>query len=137
MAEEATPVVQATVAITTAAQAYLPGGIGEDEFIIKVLEAVNNPKIIAALAAHGHPVRGEGAEPSRLCAEPEPQGRARVSSVAAMVLGRKPSLTAYKLTGGLWRSPPFFNLSGRTARAIRRPPSPRRAANRLPVPAPR
>jgi hypothetical protein len=64
MAEDATPVVQATVAIATAAQAYLPGGIGEDEFIIEVLEAVNNPRIIAALAAHGHPVRGEGAEPA-------------------------------------------------------------------------
>jgi hypothetical protein len=72
MAEDATPVVQATVAITTAAQTYLPGGIGEDECIIKVLEAVNNPRIIAALAAHGHPVRVEGAESSRLCAKPEP-----------------------------------------------------------------
>jgi hypothetical protein len=33
-----------------------PDGIGKDAFITKVLEAVDNPTIIAALAAHGHPV---------------------------------------------------------------------------------
>jgi hypothetical protein len=45
--------------IIDAAQAYLPpDGMGKDAFITKVLEAVDNPKIIAALAAHGHPVAG-------------------------------------------------------------------------------
>jgi hypothetical protein len=42
---------------------YLPpGGIGKDAFIARVLEASDNPKIIAALAAHGYPVAGEEAE---------------------------------------------------------------------------
>jgi len=31
---------------------------GKDAFITKVLEAIDNPTIIAALAAHGHPVAG-------------------------------------------------------------------------------
>jgi hypothetical protein len=35
-----------------------PDGSGKDEFITKVLEAVDNPKIIAALAAHGRLVAG-------------------------------------------------------------------------------
>jgi hypothetical protein len=36
----------------------LPGEMSKDAFITRVLEAVDNPKIIAALAAHGHPVTG-------------------------------------------------------------------------------
>jgi hypothetical protein len=40
--------------IIEASRVYLPGEIGKDAFITKVLEAVDNPKIIAALAAHGH-----------------------------------------------------------------------------------
>ena len=49
----------ALVGIIDAARAYLPpDGIGKDAFITKVLEAVDNPTIIAALAAHGHPVAG-------------------------------------------------------------------------------
>ena len=39
-----------------------PDGIGKDAFIARVIEAVDNPRIIAALTAHGHPVAGEGAE---------------------------------------------------------------------------
>jgi hypothetical protein len=49
MAEDAAPLVGALVAIIDAARAYLPPD---------VLEAVDNPRIIAALAAHGHPVAG-------------------------------------------------------------------------------
>jgi hypothetical protein len=50
MAEDATPLV------------YLPpDGIGKDEFIARVLETTDNPKIIAALAAHGHPVTSSSA----------------------------------------------------------------------------
>ena len=57
MAEDATPLVKALFAIIDAARAYLPpDGIGKDAFITKVLEAIDNPKIIAILAAHGHPV---------------------------------------------------------------------------------
>jgi hypothetical protein len=33
-----------------------PDGIGKDAFIATVLAATDNPKIIASLAAHGHPV---------------------------------------------------------------------------------
>jgi hypothetical protein len=59
MAEDATPLVEALVTIIDAARAYLPpDGIGKDAFITQVLEAVDNPKINAALAAHGHPVAG-------------------------------------------------------------------------------
>jgi hypothetical protein len=58
MAEDATPLVEALVAIIDAARAYLPGEMSKDAFITKVLEATNNPKIIAALAAHGHQVAG-------------------------------------------------------------------------------
>ena len=59
MAEDATPLVEALVAIIDAARAYLPpDGIGKDAFITKVLEAVDNPTIIAALAAYGYPVAG-------------------------------------------------------------------------------
>jgi hypothetical protein len=47
------------LAIIDAARAYLPpDGIGKDAFIARVLEATDNPRIIAALAAHGHPVAG-------------------------------------------------------------------------------
>jgi hypothetical protein len=57
MAEDAMPLVEALLANIDAARAYLPpGGIGKDEFITRVLEAIDNPKIIAALAAAGHPV---------------------------------------------------------------------------------
>ena len=47
MAEDATPLAEALLAI-----------VGKDEFITRVLEAVDNPRIIAALAAHDHPVAG-------------------------------------------------------------------------------
>jgi hypothetical protein len=54
-----TPLVEALLAIIDAARAYLPpDGIGKDAFIARVLEATDNPRIIAALAAHGHPVAG-------------------------------------------------------------------------------
>ena len=59
MTEDATPLVEALLEIIAAAQAYLPpDGIGKDAFITRVLEAIDNPRIIAALAAHGHPVAG-------------------------------------------------------------------------------
>ena len=52
MAEDATPLVEALLAIIDAARAYLPpDGIGKDEFIARVLQATDNPRIIAALAA--------------------------------------------------------------------------------------
>jgi hypothetical protein len=61
MAEDPTPLVEALLTIIDAARAYLPpDGFDKDEFITRVLEATDNPKIIAALAAHGHPVTGEG-----------------------------------------------------------------------------
>ena len=45
--------------IIAAAQAYLPpDGLDKDEFITRVLEAIDNPRINAAFAAHGHPVMG-------------------------------------------------------------------------------
>jgi hypothetical protein len=58
MAEDATPLVEALVAIIDAARVYLPGGMSKDEFVTRVLEATDNPKIIAALAAHGRDVAG-------------------------------------------------------------------------------
>jgi hypothetical protein len=59
MAEDATPLVEALLAIIDAAKAYLPpDGFDKDEFITRVLEAIDNPRINAALAAHGHPVTG-------------------------------------------------------------------------------
>jgi hypothetical protein len=59
MAEDATPLVEALLAIIDVARAYLPpDGIGKEAFIARVLEATDNPRIIAALAAHGHPVTG-------------------------------------------------------------------------------
>ena len=51
MAEDATPLAEALLAI-----------VGKDEFITRVLEATDNPRIIAALTVHGHPMAGE--EPS-------------------------------------------------------------------------
>jgi hypothetical protein len=57
MAEDATPLVEALLAIIDAARAYLPpDGIGKGVFIARVLEATDNPRIITALAAHGPPV---------------------------------------------------------------------------------
>jgi hypothetical protein len=56
MAEDAAPLVEALVSIIEASRVYLPGEMSKDAFFTKVLEAVDNPKIIAALAAHGHPV---------------------------------------------------------------------------------
>jgi hypothetical protein len=51
MAEDATPLVEALVAIIEAARAYLPpDGIGKDAFITRAIEATGNPRIIAALA---------------------------------------------------------------------------------------
>jgi hypothetical protein len=59
MAEDATPLVEALLAIIDAARAHLPpDGMDKDEFIMRVLEAIDNPRINAALAAHGHPVAG-------------------------------------------------------------------------------
>jgi hypothetical protein len=58
MAGDATPLVEALVAIIEASRAYLPGEMSKDEFVTRVLEAVDNPKIIAALEAHGHSVAG-------------------------------------------------------------------------------
>jgi hypothetical protein len=71
MAEDAAPLVEPLLAIIHAARAYLPpDGISKDEFIARVFEATDNPRIIAALAAHGHPVAGEGAEPCRQSTSP-------------------------------------------------------------------
>jgi hypothetical protein len=56
MVEDVASLVEALVAIVDAARAYLPGEIDKDVFITKALEATDNPRIIAAIAAHGHPV---------------------------------------------------------------------------------
>jgi hypothetical protein len=57
MAEDATPLIEALLEVIDAARAYLPpDGIDKDAFIARVLEATDNPRIIAALAAHGYPV---------------------------------------------------------------------------------
>jgi hypothetical protein len=58
MAEDATPLIEALLEVIAAARAYLPGEIDKDVFITRVLEAIDNPRIIAALAAHSHPVAG-------------------------------------------------------------------------------
>jgi hypothetical protein len=58
MPEDAAALVEALVAIIEASRAYLPGEMSKDEFVIRVLEVTDNPKMIAALAAHGHPVAG-------------------------------------------------------------------------------
>ena len=60
-AEDATPLVEALLAIIDAARTYLPpDGLDKDEFITRVLDAIDNPRVIAALAAQGHPVAAEG-----------------------------------------------------------------------------
>jgi hypothetical protein len=51
MADDAAPLVEALLTIIEASRAYQPGEIDKDGFITKVLEATDNPKIIAALAA--------------------------------------------------------------------------------------
>ncbi len=52
MAEDATPLVKALLAILEASRDCLPrDGIGKDAFITQVLEATN-PRIITALGAH-------------------------------------------------------------------------------------
>jgi hypothetical protein len=61
MVEDATPLVEVLVAIIEASRAYLPGEMSKDEFVNRVLEATDNPKIIAALVAHGHSVVAGGA----------------------------------------------------------------------------
>ena len=59
MAEDATPLIEALLEIIAAAQAYFPpDGMDKDEFITRVLEAIDNPRINAALAAHGYSVAG-------------------------------------------------------------------------------
>jgi hypothetical protein len=58
MAEDVAPLVQALLAIIEASRVYLPGEMSKDAFITRVLEAVDNPKINAAFASHGHPVAG-------------------------------------------------------------------------------
>ena len=58
MPEDATPLIEALLEVIDAGRLYLPGEIGKDEFIARVLETTDNPKIIAALEAHGHPVAG-------------------------------------------------------------------------------
>jgi hypothetical protein len=56
-----TPLVEKLLAIIVAARAYLPpDGLGKDEFMTRVLEAIGNPRIVAALAAHGRPVAADG-----------------------------------------------------------------------------
>ena len=46
MAEDTTPLIEALLSIIDAARAYLPpDGIGKDEFIARVLEATDNPRI--------------------------------------------------------------------------------------------
>lgn len=54
--QDTTPLVEALMSVIEATTAYLPGEIGKHAFITRVIEATDNPKIIAALAAHGHPV---------------------------------------------------------------------------------
>jgi hypothetical protein len=56
MAEDATPLVEARLEVINAARAHLPGEMGTDAFVTRVLGAIDNPRIIAALAAHGYPV---------------------------------------------------------------------------------
>ena len=65
MAEDATPLVEALLAIVDASRIYLPGGMSKDEFIDRVLREVDNPRLITALAAHGRSVGGSR-EPWRI-----------------------------------------------------------------------
>jgi hypothetical protein len=55
MAEDATPLVEALLAIIDAAQAYLPPGRARQGRVHHPV-LIDNPRINAALAAHGHPV---------------------------------------------------------------------------------
>jgi hypothetical protein len=56
MAEDDAPLREAILTIIDAARAYLPAGRDRKEaFITRVLQATDNPRIIAALAACGHP----------------------------------------------------------------------------------
>jgi hypothetical protein len=56
MAGDATPLIEALLEVIDVARLYLPGEIGKDEFIARVLETTDSPRIIAALAAYGYPV---------------------------------------------------------------------------------
>jgi hypothetical protein len=64
MTQDATPLIEALLAIIEPRGPIPPDGMDKDEFITRVLEAIENPRINAALAAHGHPVAGWG---SRAC----------------------------------------------------------------------
>ena len=50
-ADDAAPLVEALLTIIEASRAYQPGEIDKDAFTTKVLEATDNQRIIAALAA--------------------------------------------------------------------------------------
>jgi hypothetical protein len=58
MAEDATPLVEALLEISRGAGLLAAGWVRQGRVYHQVLEAIDNPKIIAALAAHGHPVAG-------------------------------------------------------------------------------
>ena len=59
MTEDATPLVGGAFGDhRRRADLFAAGGLDKDEFITRVLEAIDNPRINAALAAHGHPVSG-------------------------------------------------------------------------------
>jgi hypothetical protein len=58
MAEDDAPLRQAILTIIDAARACFAAGRDRKEaFITRVLQATDNPRIIAALAACGHPLR--------------------------------------------------------------------------------
>ena len=56
MAADATLLIEALLEVIDAARAHLPGEIDKDVFLTRILQAIDNPRIIAALAAHGYPV---------------------------------------------------------------------------------
>jgi hypothetical protein len=56
MTEDGTPLIEALLEVIDGARLYLPVEIDKDVFVTRVLEAVDNPRIIASLAAHGYPV---------------------------------------------------------------------------------
>ena len=57
MAEDATPLIEALLEVIDAARAYLPRTrSARMSSSPECLQATDNPRIIAALAAHGHPV---------------------------------------------------------------------------------
>jgi hypothetical protein len=56
MAEDATPLVEVYWRSSRRREYLPPDGLDKDEFITRVLEAIDNPRINAALVAHGHPV---------------------------------------------------------------------------------